>query len=705
MRNKFPKILILLGLVSLFSLFPIGANAAAPLLVAFGVFAGIPMLLGLIKGVTSISLFLLVAGGVTFVSGRLIDWGVALQNSLFDPQRLAVIQTVWEILRDFINLFFILILVVIAFATIFNVKNYKASDLLPKLIVAALLINFSLVIGSWVLDLLWVPVRVFLNPLTDGDTVSNRISDILVIQKIFSPEFALGALASSLSNNFTTFVFSQFLFKSMMLVAEAFILSWIALILLARIPILIGLLIISPIAWLGFTIPAMKKQTWDNWWQKLFCWGSIPIPLFGLIYFVIYFNQRLKEQLSGAIPASSVPLLGGILAPMGITVSQFLIWIITVGIFIGGMMYIKELSCSLYGWVSKAFFGTWGGIRRGAGWAVDTTYQARGWKGAVGQVQKEFKEGGVPLPIFGRRFGVAQREAREARREDWLRAQAGLGPVFSAQRNLLSQSDKASKDIDNRFKQARSTTEETAIINELRTKVSSGAKDPETLAAINALAKKGQLDAALFNQAVENFKDTPLALTKVMNEWKEGKFGGVKADELMPILKDLRVPLEAKRIGYNFIASDDGKRVIQDNSFNSAAFEEMYEVLGGRNTKDGRNAKKFVGEINPVVVGKYDFNNKITEFDDPADYPTDVADAILKQIKKTGSKDFTKYGKDIWNDLDFKSALGDLLYNKAITDIGNARKYADEVRKWLIRESKDVDELRTFNDAATMAGI
>jgi len=309
---------------------------------------------------------------------------------------------------------------------------------------------------------------------------------------------------------------------------------------------------------------------------------------------------------------------------------------------------------------------------------------------------------GTGMKIFG---GQAARKTREARMEDRFAGWAGLEPRYKAQTEITERAGKEEKNIENRFRQVRSTAEETVIIDELRTKVSSGAKDPETLAAINALAKKGQLDVALFNRAVDNFRDMPLALTKVFSEWKEGKFGGVRADELIPILRDIRTPLEAKRIGYNFIASDDGKRVIEDRSFDYAEFKEMYEILGGRNTKDGRTAKKSAGEIKPTIVGEYNFKFPTTEFDDPADYPADIADAILKQIKKTGSKDFTKYGKDIWNNPEFKSALGDLLYNKATTDIGNARKYTEEVRKWLIRESKDEDELRVFNDAATMAGI
>ncbi len=51
------------------------------------------------------------------------------------------------------NIFFILALIIIAMATLFRIDSYKYRDLLVQLIIAALLINFSLVIAQAVLGL------------------------------------------------------------------------------------------------------------------------------------------------------------------------------------------------------------------------------------------------------------------------------------------------------------------------------------------------------------------------------------------------------------------------------------------------------------------------------------------------------------------------------------------------------------------------
>lgn len=59
----------------------------------------------------------------------------------------------WTVTRDVTNLFFVFILLWIALATIFDVQEYSAKNLLPRLIIVALLINFSLVIGSTVIKI------------------------------------------------------------------------------------------------------------------------------------------------------------------------------------------------------------------------------------------------------------------------------------------------------------------------------------------------------------------------------------------------------------------------------------------------------------------------------------------------------------------------------------------------------------------------
>ena len=685
-KNKF----LLLAFFSLtfFFIFTYEAKAVAPWLIYLGISAGIPLLLGTLKAIISVTAFITIIGGVHFLAGQLITAGINFQTALLDPEKITVIQSVWTILRDFVNIFFILILLVIAFATIFNIKNYKASDLLPNLIIAALLINFGLVITVWVIDLLWVPASVFLRPL--GPDIGGQIANVLNIQKFFDPGFIAGIFSGGVSETV------EWIFRGVLFMVEAFIFAWIALIIWARIPVLIGLMIISPIAWLGYTLPAIRKQSWDAWWSKLFCWGAIPIPLLGLIYFVTLFNQRLNAEIGRAVPAS---VLNSALSFIGFNTSQAIVWIMTVGLFLGGLMYVKGLSCSMYGLVTLGFGKTWGGIRRGVGGAVDLSYQAFGVKGAVGRVQERMSKEGYPLPFFGRRLGTTAREAREARVEDYLAKGLGLPTTLASQRNLLDNEEKARRDIDNRFKQARTVDETNQIIAELRTKIEGGAKDPETLAAINTLAKKGELDVGLFNKAVDNFKDMPLALSKVISEWKEGKFGGLaKAEDLLTILKDNRLGREAKALGYAFVASKDGSKVAEKITLDD--YSKGYQILG-RNTKERREFKKNIGKLKPPMVAEYNWTHRTEEFE-PDKMPIDMADTVLKQIEGASAKDFAEYDKNAWDDRNFRAGLTKLLIEKRKQIPGSERKFKQELAKRFIREGKG-KQLKALNEISPVS--
>ncbi|PIP34883.1 hypothetical protein COX21_00500, partial [Candidatus Falkowbacteria bacterium CG23_combo_of_CG06-09_8_20_14_all_41_10] len=77
------------------------------------------------------------------------------------------VQFGWTIVRDVCNMFFILILLIIAFATILRVERYSFKTLLPKLILMAVLINFSKLICGVFIDFAQVIMLTFVNGFKD----------------------------------------------------------------------------------------------------------------------------------------------------------------------------------------------------------------------------------------------------------------------------------------------------------------------------------------------------------------------------------------------------------------------------------------------------------------------------------------------------------------------------------------------------------
>src|SRR3989344_3450066 len=82
-------------------------------------------------------------------------------------QDITIVQTSWTVFRDFANMFFILILVIIAFATIFDVQRYNWRGLMAKFLIAALLIHFSLVISQFIINVSTTLSNVMLNQFSD----------------------------------------------------------------------------------------------------------------------------------------------------------------------------------------------------------------------------------------------------------------------------------------------------------------------------------------------------------------------------------------------------------------------------------------------------------------------------------------------------------------------------------------------------------
>ena len=83
----------------------------------------------------------------------------------------------WGVARDTANLFFIIILIISALATIFDLASWHIKSVLGKFILIALLINFSMVIGKFVIDQSNLLADVFYQAmLTTTDGSGNKYS-------------------------------------------------------------------------------------------------------------------------------------------------------------------------------------------------------------------------------------------------------------------------------------------------------------------------------------------------------------------------------------------------------------------------------------------------------------------------------------------------------------------------------------------------
>lgn len=102
--------------------------------------AGVYAILALLQEILSLGL------GIV---GGFLDFAFNL-NVVINPGQLAVVQSGWTLLRDLANGLFILLLLWIAITIIFNLEGLGGKKLLVRVILVALLINFSLAMVSTV---------------------------------------------------------------------------------------------------------------------------------------------------------------------------------------------------------------------------------------------------------------------------------------------------------------------------------------------------------------------------------------------------------------------------------------------------------------------------------------------------------------------------------------------------------------------------
>jgi len=92
-----------------------------------------------ILGIAGIGYLLAVATGLLLsLAGLIGGFAIHLQELIVSN---GFVQQGWGIVRDVANLGFVLVIIVIALATILRRQEYGFKKLLPKLIAAAILVN------------------------------------------------------------------------------------------------------------------------------------------------------------------------------------------------------------------------------------------------------------------------------------------------------------------------------------------------------------------------------------------------------------------------------------------------------------------------------------------------------------------------------------------------------------------------------------
>ncbi|MFH1769535.1 MAG: sulfite exporter TauE/SafE family protein [Parcubacteria group bacterium] len=567
--------------------------------------------------------------GLITTGANMLDKGVKFKTDLPMP-----LKDTWRVIRDFVNMFFILILIIIAFGTIFNIEEYTYRKLLPKLIIAALLINFSLVIGEFVASIAESLTVVSLKTIASTPTREFSYE--------FSNGFSIVKLIKTASNDAAFSILSSMaLFIGML----AFIaMGFMSLI---RLPMIWLLLIFSPVAWIGYTLPGIRKATWTRWWRWFMAW-TFFIPIFVFISSIGFTLIRLRNQdilkpstiiataeQGGAVGGTVLSAISSATSA-GFGITDLFIFIITLVLVVGGAWFSFKVAASLgggvawvtskaltpakWGWKGAKFAGmkATGSMREGAKRTLERMHsEGLPTEGALGLLRKAAEKSKI---FKGYVSGELDREGGRQKWTDRIQGAAGFEKEYHWNKDRVDAGDKTAgwqreKKLDTgeweftRQINAAGTEMETFITvlgkapqkldtwldEEFKEKHGNyenalKAGDKGAMALSKIIAEEGVQDVDTYKKITKAYAETnPLALTWFGQAGAKGNYKSIGDDEAIKALEwahmDTPRALGFKKAMIEWLKTGGGE-LATDNNLDISQFAKIDAASGGKETNE-----------------------------------------------------------------------------------------------------------------------
>lgn len=416
-------------------------------------FALIPT--ALVYGLSSLGL-----GIATTGFDLIIEIGVKnLSKMANDP----FVHNAWTIFRNLSNVVIIFSIIYIAIGTILRASGY--TKLLGKVIIAALLINFSFFFGALVVDVSNVMANTIYKKIQNHVTKDGHEGIASYLNDKLSPDFFYLYVMNTVDKNSATAASRKYpeispanasdIFSSMALWPMRMILGYtlgiisnmvMAVVLyvaifmiLSRMIVILFLLATAPVAFGAMILPSTKKIS-DEWWQTLLS-QSFFLPIF-LLFLLI------ALQLSGIIDSgnlrsdSNINLLNAFsLSNLAkIFVPYIFQYLLVIGMFIVALILAKKVATSSgesYGKISTMVTGATAGAS-----AAGLAFMGRNTIGAGANIISNNKKVQESLrkmnPIVGGLIGKqlqgvakASFDVRNSRAFQGVASATGVGKDFN----------------------------------------------------------------------------------------------------------------------------------------------------------------------------------------------------------------------------------------------------------------------------------
>lgn len=296
-----------------------------------------------------------------------------------------VVNSGWQVTRGLCNMFLALILLIMAVSTVLQIETFGAKKILVRLVIVALLINFSLLFAGIIIDFSQVLTGYFIDAAkgTSGSIsvqIMNGLSGAQILSGVPSPKIAPASACNNdctltglvcLQNTAGTDVTYQcgpppdpnttaeaqikqgdegtlqvvigYAFGAILTAIATFVVLAAAILLIFRIVALWLLLILSPLALVSWITGT--AGLWNKWWSAFFKWTFFaPIYAFFLYLAVLTVGGGSFSRAFGNVRADVPP---GIFNTLANSITLMLQYVVVVIILIGGLYAAQSLG--IYG--------------------------------------------------------------------------------------------------------------------------------------------------------------------------------------------------------------------------------------------------------------------------------------------------------------------------------------------------------------------
>lgn len=586
-------------------------------------------LIGSVSSWVVIKILLVILGAISWIAqkifmggGMLIELAMRLNNTILDPNANIFLFKGWTVLVSVADLALVIALIIIAFATMLDFQTYGMKKALPRLIVIALLVNFSLVIPGVFIDMSGMVTEFFLKQSgLVGDGISSVLAGAFNISGFLETQNS--GVASAVFEKLSFQAVGSMFFVVIFTMIGSIILLTMAILLFIRFFILTFMLVLTPVIFVAWIFPATKGH-WDKWWNDFIRWTMFP-PVMIFFVWLSLVSLNSLQGVSSLDPAAGTaayafkdgmafglgPVIQMAMAVMFMTMSL----IAANGISINGAKGGKDMIGSMTNWGRSRIdkMGAYGKREaERAGRRVVARPVAAVGRGAAAMRKYEGEKGGVR----GRVAGVAGR---------------ALGGATATQQAALK------KTYDDKFKGMSD--------DDLATRYSTMAADEKVYAAqhLASKGKLGKINEKVLDRDIAD-KSTEKTFTKYGGEKAHGNF--VKAAGRNKEMIDAKKAVDEAGTDMPKKAEAEKKYKEAAKKFYTGYSKKDYETLGSDFYKDGKYSNEALAALlknEPGAIGSATkgigksadlrkFMEKVKQIEN------DVKKGVVESIKKTAEQ-------------------------------------------------------------------